>query len=110
MTCSWHESGLFDGPSRSKWGQPQQCEMLSKFLINELSKDNVYDIDYGLLIDTLINNLKKEIRSRLFHPLSVLRVMDEHGGLLSYEALNLLRKVENKGVKYTNTIIPSPGV
>ena len=36
--------------------------------------------------------------------------MDEHGGVLSYEALNLLRKVENKGVQNAKTIISSPGV
>lgn len=63
---------------------------------------SVYDIDHGLLIDTLINNLKKEI--------FVLRVMDEHGGFLSHEALNLLPKEENKSIKYTKTIIPSPGL
>ena len=52
-------------------------------------EDNVYGINQDVLIDTLIINLKKEIQSRLFHPLSVLRAMDEHGGLLSYEALKL---------------------
>ena len=53
---------------------------------------------------------KKEIQSRLFHPLSVLRVMDEHGGVLSYEAFNLFQKVECMGVKSNKTIIQCPGV
>ena len=96
--------------SRSKWGQKRRCEMISKFIIKEMAKDDSYNIDHDLLIDTLIRDLKKEIQNRLFHPLSVLRVMDKHGGVLSYEALNLLRKVENKGVKFTKTIIPSPGL
>ena len=70
----------------------------------------VCDLDCDKFIDTLIKSLKNEIGNRLFHPLSVLRIMNKHGGVLSYEALNLLRKVENKSVKNTKTIIPSPGV
>ena len=70
----------------------------------------VCDLGHDKFMDTLIKSLKNEIRNKLFHPLSVLRIMDEHGRVLSYEALNLLQKVENKGVKNTKTIIPSPGV
>ena len=39
-------TGLFDGVSRLQWGQSRRCELISKFLINEMSEDNVYGIDH----------------------------------------------------------------
>ena len=58
-------TGFFD--NCFQWGQPQQCELISKFLVNEMSKDNSsFGVDHDLLIDALINKLKKEIFCILF--------------------------------------------
>ena len=100
-------SGLLD--SQAQWGQERRCEMITKFFLDEMTKQ-VCDLDHDKFMNTLIKLLKYEIRNKLFHPLSVLRIMDEQGGVISYEALNLLQKVGNKGMENSKTIIPSPGV
>jgi hypothetical protein len=57
---------------------------------------------------TLINTMKPIIiHQALFHPLDIIRAMDLSGGILSYEAIKILRKVETNGVRFFHGIIPS---
>jgi hypothetical protein len=50
----------------------------------------------------------KYIRDNVFTPYNILREMDLAGGTLSYEGIDILRRVETRGVKYfRGSIIPS---
>jgi hypothetical protein len=50
----------------------------------------------------------KYFRDNVFTPYNILREMDLSGGTLSYEGIDILRRVETQGVKYfRGSIIPS---
>ena len=66
----------------------------------------VCDLDHEKFMDTFTESLKHELRNRWFHSLSVWKIMDKHGGVLSYEVFNLLQKVENKSVKLQKLLFP----
>jgi hypothetical protein len=56
----------------------------------------------------LLKLSRRYFRDKVFSPYNVLREMDMAGGTLSYEGLDILRKVETAGLKrYRGSMIPS---
>jgi hypothetical protein len=56
----------------------------------------------------LLQLAKEWLRANVFTPFRILRTMDFAGGVLSYEAIEVLRKCETNGTKfYRGSVIPS---
>jgi hypothetical protein len=63
---------------------------------------------HGFLKDEFMMMGKSMLRKEIFSPDKILRIMDLHGGTLSYEGLKVLRQLETDGQKWVrNTVIPS---
>jgi hypothetical protein len=62
----------------------------------------------GKLQGEFLRLAKKHLRKHVFSGPKILRMMDMHGGTVSYEAIRLLRELETGGEKWKhNTVIPS---
>ena len=98
-------------PVFKRWDQERQYEQICNSICSYNSEnnddDNGDDNDNDTFIKTLIITMKPIIRKLLFHPLDILKAMDLSGGILSYEAIKILRGVETGGVKFFRSIIPS---
>ena len=97
-------------PDFKRWKQERQYEQICKSICsytNENNDNEEENNDDDTFIKTLITIMKPIIRKLLFHPLDILRSMDLSGGILSYEAIKILRGVETGGVKFLRSIIPS---
>ena len=75
-----------------------------KALCNMLLNSNIHQ---GRMKDVLIEVVGKHLRETVFTPFKILSEMDRSGGVLNYEGIELLRRVETNGVKHMRTIIPS---
>jgi PII-like signaling protein len=88
----------------SKWDQERCYKQISESICSYNHDEPSSSKDF---LTTLINTMKPIIRKTLFHPLDIIRAMDLSGGILSYEAIKILRKVETNGVRFFRGIIPS---
>jgi hypothetical protein len=62
----------------------------------------------GSNLPELLKLSRKHFRDNVFTPYNVLREMDLSGGTLSYEGIDVLRRVETAGLKwYRGSMIPS---
>ena len=61
----------------------------------------------GLLKKELIELSKKWIRTNIYNPQNILRVMDVSGGAINYHCIELLRSIESQNRPYFSCILPS---
>ena len=80
----------------------------SKHFFNELAllmlDENIHG---GQLKQCAYNTFRQYVRDYVFTPYKILKTMDEHGGVLNYHGLELLRHVETDGTPNQRTLIPS---
>jgi hypothetical protein len=68
----------------------------------------VWDQLDGALQPHLLQLARKHFRAHLFTPFNIIREMDLAGGTLSYEGIDVIRRVETSGVKrFRGSMIPS---
>jgi hypothetical protein len=68
----------------------------------------VWNFAGGICKPFLVSMAKEWLRKHVFTPWAILREMDLAGGTLSYEGIEVLRKVETKGKKcFRGSVIPS---
>ena len=65
------------------------------------------NIHHGMMRDVLVEVVGKHLRNTVFTPFRILSEMDRTGGVLNYEGIEILRRVETNGQKNKHTIIPS---
>ena len=75
-----------------------------KALCGMLLNSNIHQ---GRMKDVLLEVVGKHLRQTVFTPFRILSEMDRHGGVLNFEGIELLRRVETNGQKHVRTIIPS---
>ena len=80
----------------------------SQHFFNELGMlmldENIHG---GQLKQCTYNIFRQYVRDYVFTPYKILKTMDEHGGVLNYHGLELLRHVETDGTPNQRTLIPS---
>ena len=80
-----------------RWNAYRTCAQVAKLLWN-----------HQLFQPHLLKLASSYLRKTVFTPFSILREMDLAGGTLSYEGIDVLRRVETRGIKrFRGSIIPS---
>ena len=80
-----------------RWGKKRVGALLAKVVFDEAT-----------FVPHLLCLARKHFRENVFTAFNILREMDLAGGTLSYEGIEVLRRVETKGVKgFRGSMIPS---
>lgn len=80
-----------------RWGAARIGDLVAKAVCN----DEVF-------FPHVLKLARRHLRKTIFTPFNILREMDLAGGTLSYEGIDVLRRVETSGVKrFRGSIIPS---
>ena len=81
-----------------------RTETFFKLLSKMLLEDNIHN---WKLRDTILVAFRRHMRKHVFTPFKILKEMDLAGGTANYESIEILRRVESQGKKYTHTLLPS---
>jgi hypothetical protein len=85
-------------------------ELFSDSRIAQLLALVLWNYADGVCQQFVITMAKAWLRQNVFTPWAILREMDIAGGTLSYEGIEVLRRVETKGGKHIHgSVIPSSG-
>jgi hypothetical protein len=78
---------------------------LAEKVIDYLWKSNSLDDEFR---NEMVNKVRSYYKKTIFHPSKLLEMLDMNGGLISYQALDIIRSLETNGDKYDhNTMLPS---
>ena len=92
---------------RSVRGHGKDSERASRFFQSFCQMILDSNIHHGVLQDTAVQIVGQHIRRTIFTPFRILQEMDKAGGVLNYEGIEILRRVESNGKARMRTIIPS---